>query len=40
MEFVLTPDQKRIHALARALAADFATRAAEHDRDASPPVEN
>jgi alkylation response protein AidB-like acyl-CoA dehydrogenase len=40
MEFVLTPDQQRIHSLARALAVDFATRAAEHDRDASPPVEN
>ena len=40
MEFALTPDHKRIQAVARELAADFAVRAAEHDRDASPPNEN
>ena len=40
MEFALTPDHKRIQALARELAADFAVRAADHDRDASPPDEN
>ena len=40
MEFALTSDHRRIQTVARELAADFATRAAEHDRDASPPNEN
>ena len=40
MEFALTADHKRIQTLARELAADFTIRAAEHDRDASPPNEN
>lgn len=40
MEFGLTADHIRIQTVARQLAADFATRAAEHDRDGSPPKEN
>lgn len=40
MEFALTPEHKRIQTVAKELADDFATRAAEHDRDASPPNEN
>lgn len=40
MDFALTEDHVRIQTLCRALAADFAARAAEHDRDASSPVEN
>ena len=40
MEFALTAEHKHIQAIARELAADFAIRAGEHDRDASPPVEN
>ena len=40
MEFELTPDHRRIQSVARELAAGFAIRAAEHDRDASPPVDN
>jgi len=40
MDFALTEDHVRIQALCRKLAADFATRAAVHDRDASSPLEN
>jgi alkylation response protein AidB-like acyl-CoA dehydrogenase len=40
MDFSLTTDHLRIQALCRELAADFATRAAAHDRDASAPAEN
>jgi alkylation response protein AidB-like acyl-CoA dehydrogenase len=40
MNFSLAPDHLRIQSICRELAADFATRAAPHDRDASAPVEN
>ena len=40
MEFGLTEDHARIQAAARELAKDFASRAAEHDRDGSAPEEN
>ena len=40
MNFSLTVDHQRIQAICRELAADFATRATTHDRDASAPVEN
>ena len=40
MEFHFTEEQRRLQERARCLAADFATRAAQHDRDASHPVEN
>jgi len=40
VDFLLSPDQVRLRERCLALAADFATRAAEHDRDASHPVEN
>src|SRR5215468_7524357 len=40
MEFTVTAAQRELQQRARALAADFATRAAQHDRDASDPVEN
>lgn len=40
MEFGLTADHIHIQKVARQLAADFATRAAEHDREGSPPEEN
>src|SRR5499426_1272449 len=40
MEFHVTPAQRELQQQARALAADFATRAAQHDREASDPVEN
>ena len=40
MNFELTTQHKRIQAQCRELATDFATRAAEHDREASNPVEN
>src|SRR5262249_59833691 len=40
MDFSLTADHLRIQAVCRELAADFATRAAAHDRDASSPAEN
>ena len=36
----LTPSGKRFVAVADQHAADFATRAAAHDRDGSFPVEN
>jgi len=40
MEFRITEEQSRLQERARWLAEDFATRAAQHDRDASDPVEN
>jgi alkylation response protein AidB-like acyl-CoA dehydrogenase len=40
VDFLLSPDQLRLQQRCLALAADFATRAAEHYRDASHPVEN
>src|SRR2546426_84865 len=40
MEFQITEDQRRLQQRARSLADDFATRAAQHDRDATDPVEN
>ena len=40
MEFHVTPAQQELRQRARLLAADFATRAAQHDREASDPVEN
>ena len=40
MDFDLTPEQQRLQNKCRELAADFATRSAGHDRDASHPVEN
>ena len=40
MDFQLTAEQQRLQHRCRELAADFATRSAAHDRDASHPVEN
>jgi alkylation response protein AidB-like acyl-CoA dehydrogenase len=40
MEFRITEDQRRLQERCRSLAAGFAERAAEHDRDASHPLEN
>jgi alkylation response protein AidB-like acyl-CoA dehydrogenase len=40
MDFQITPAQRDLQQRARRLAEDFATRAAQHDRDASDPVEN
>jgi alkylation response protein AidB-like acyl-CoA dehydrogenase len=40
VDFQLTPHQQRLQRQCRELAADFATRAAAHDRDASHPTEN
>jgi alkylation response protein AidB-like acyl-CoA dehydrogenase len=40
VDFSLSPAQQRLQERCLALAADFATRAAEHDRDASHPIEN
>lgn len=40
MHFELTTEHKRIQGECRELAADFASRAAEHDRAATHPVEN
>ncbi|HTZ35647.1 MAG TPA: acyl-CoA dehydrogenase family protein [Stellaceae bacterium] len=40
MDFALSERQRDLQRRCRALAADFATRAAAHDRDASHPVEN
>jgi alkylation response protein AidB-like acyl-CoA dehydrogenase len=40
MDFHITAEHRRLQDKARALAADFATRAARHDRDATDPVEN
>lgn len=40
IDFSLTPELKKVQEVARELARDFATRAAEHDRDRSAPLEN
>ncbi|PYM12269.1 MAG: hypothetical protein DMD81_24455 [Candidatus Rokuibacteriota bacterium] len=40
MEFQITGEHRRWQDCARSLAKDFSTRAAEHDRDASHPLEN
>jgi alkylation response protein AidB-like acyl-CoA dehydrogenase len=40
VDFALSGEHQELQRRCRELAADFATRAAEHDRDASPPVEN
>ena len=40
MDFRITEDQQRLRQRCLLLAADFATRSAEHDRDASHPIEN
>jgi alkylation response protein AidB-like acyl-CoA dehydrogenase len=40
VDFQLTVEQRRLQHKCRELAADFATRSAAHDRDASHPVEN
>jgi alkylation response protein AidB-like acyl-CoA dehydrogenase len=40
VDFELSDEHKRLQQRCSALAEDFATRSAEHDRDASHPVEN
>jgi alkylation response protein AidB-like acyl-CoA dehydrogenase len=40
MEFRITDVQRELQERARSLARDFATRAAQHDREASDPLEN
>ena len=40
MEFHITEAQRELQQRARGLAAEFATRAAQHDREASDPLEN
>jgi len=40
VEFHITEEQRRLQQQSRHLAADFATRAARHDREASHPEEN
>ncbi len=40
MDFRITEQQDRLRQKCLDLAADFATRSAEHDRDASHPIEN
>jgi alkylation response protein AidB-like acyl-CoA dehydrogenase len=40
VDFALTPEQRRLQQRCLELAADFATRSAAHDHDASHPVEN
>jgi len=40
VDFQLTPEQQRLQNKCRELAAEFATRSATHDRDASHPIEN
>jgi alkylation response protein AidB-like acyl-CoA dehydrogenase len=40
VDFQLTPEQQGLQRRCRELAADFATRSAAHDRDASHPIEN
>jgi alkylation response protein AidB-like acyl-CoA dehydrogenase len=40
IDFELTSDQQRVQELGRELAADFATRALQHDEERSLPLEN
>ena len=40
MDFRLSEEQQRLQQKCRELAADFAIRTAQHDRDASHPIEN
>jgi alkylation response protein AidB-like acyl-CoA dehydrogenase len=40
VDFRITQEQEHLQQRCQALAADFATRSAEHDRDASHPTEN
>jgi len=40
MEFRVSEEQRRLQERARTLARDFATRATQHDREASHPLEN
>jgi alkylation response protein AidB-like acyl-CoA dehydrogenase len=40
VDFELTAEQNQLRGRCLELAADFATRSAEHDRDASHPIEN
>jgi alkylation response protein AidB-like acyl-CoA dehydrogenase len=40
VDFQLTKEQKRLQRHCQELAADFATRSADHDRDATRPTEN
>jgi alkylation response protein AidB-like acyl-CoA dehydrogenase len=40
VDFEISAEQKRLQDRCLELAADFATRSAEHDRDASHPIEN
>lgn len=40
MDFRITEQQQRLRQKCLELAADFATRSADHDRDASHPIEN
>jgi alkylation response protein AidB-like acyl-CoA dehydrogenase len=40
VDFQITDDQRSLQQRCLTLAADFATRSAEHDRDASHPIEN
>lgn len=40
MDFGLSKEQQRLRQQCRVLAADFATRSARHDREASHPIEN
>ena len=40
MDFAFTPEQCRLRQKCLELAADFATRSAAHDREASHPIEN
>jgi alkylation response protein AidB-like acyl-CoA dehydrogenase len=40
MDFGLTTEHEKIREVSRRLAADFAARTAQHDRDTSLPLEN
>src|SRR5712691_9065157 len=40
MDFCFTPEHERIRETSRRLAADFATRTTQHDRETSLPLEN
>lgn len=40
MDFRITPEHEEIRRVCRRLAGDFATRAAQHDRETSLPLEN